>query len=830
MRFDKTWALLIAAILIALSMVSGCKPADNPGPSPTETPSETEAPSFDPDTFEIPEKLENLIPDPTFSTSTEGWTFEGAVAINTGVSRNKKDDKSVRFTGFGYALFKASNVPAGKYTLRYFLYDKGPVRQADMVVFVNGQRKLSMSYNQRGWWSEYATGAFDVPEGASVSIKLTVDGGEGLVVDLDEVYLLKVPYDIPEPVAGENPVSRLVKREDGTYYIEVHGKPFLWRGAHASDSVVEDVNILARKIKEAGYNVFTRGVHWRTVQPTAAPQYDFSVIDAIIRAANENDMYADIVWAGSMFCGNTHTATPGIRGLHDVHAKDPVTGLCEQKAIDKQGKDLMCMADFANEKLLEIEGRVFKALIDYIAEKDTERRIISIQIENEPAESIYNSKSLTFENLARHINYLGKIVKESDHPMIVRVNHGFGNAAHFIFNTPYIDMNGTDPYWDNIGIINRSVKDTFNSRIGHLSENGGYENSSAQLASAYAMNGYVAIYPVGPDTYWNRPGLYGPNFEVLSLTERIRDLNLAAEKITPVLARAPYNAKAAFNTSDSGVISNPVEVKKLNGIAVRMEALEANGATGIAVVEGNYVYCIADRAAFFSVFGEGVKTYTGAFNEDGVFVADKELRLQDAKDGSFRAEYTPQTAIRFEFSKAVEPDPNTVPEPPKLDVESIPAIDAPIGENLIRDPSFETGIENNWTVTTDYQVLWTQNPGSIPDGGGEYAVNFWNDSVARGNTTMTYDVGVVPKGTYVFDFMMRGKYGEGDLKVQIIANGSVYLEHVINPTDVYEKYSLPEIRFDQKAKVRIAFVIKLSGQTNAGWSYMDLVNFRRVSD
>lgn len=164
-----------------------------------------------------------------------------------------------------------------------------------------------------------------------------------------------------------------------------------------------------------------------------------------------------------------------------------------------------------------------------------------------------------------------------------------------------------------------------------------------------------------------------------------------------------------------------------------------------------------------------------------------------------------------------------------IDVSSLPAIAAPLQQNIIEDPSFETGIENHWNVTTDCQVLWSQSDGAIPDDGGAYAINFWNDSAARGNTTMYYDAGIVPQGTYTFDFMLRGGgYMDGDFKVQIFGNGNVVKELDIIATDSYTKYELQDIVFSDKAKVRIVFTIKMSEGTNGGWAYMDLVNLQRV--
>lgn len=777
--------------------------------------------------YKMPDKLENLVADSGFAHSTDGWILDGAVARQAGNSRSATDDYSLKFTGFGYALYKFKDIKPGEYTLRYFLYDQGNVKRAEMAVFVNGVQAALIDYCKRHWWQEFATNSITVPENAEVSIKFTADG-ENFSLDLDEVCFIKLPENAnPEPFNSGNAVSRLVKREDGSYYMQVNGQPFLWQGAHAvSNSDATDDQLVA-KVKEAGCTVFSYPLYWNKIQPEATEEYNFSELDAVIALAEKYDIYVDIVWAGAGYCGNSIHTPEYIKNLHSVHAKDN-NGKCEQMAIDNEGKQFLCICEYGNEQLIKLESKVISAIMKYLAEKDVNKKVISIQIENEAAESLYNSVSLDYTDLAKHIDALAKVVKESEHSMLVRINQGFGSAPHFVFNTKYIDFNGTDPYTDNIYYIQRTVSDSFNSRIGNLSENGGFDTTTAQLGIAYSNSGYVSIYPVDRDVYWDRPGLYGENFTVLEYTTDITNLNKAVSKMSGKIALAPTDSKASFNTATSGKLSDASDTKKVGKANIRFETMESNGAVGIALVEGNSIYCVADKASYFSVYGTQVKAFICEPDSDGNLKETKEIKAADATDGSFRAEYTEGTVLKLTVESYTEPTEGLKPNDPVIDVSAIDPIDAPIGKNLVSNSSFENGLEE-WKTATTGEVNHVSSVGCAPDGGGTHSVNFWNESVARGSTTFSYNVGVVPAGTYDFGFTVRGgNYGDKDFKAVVFANGVELTQKYVKDIDgnSFAEQILSGIELKEKTKIKIAIVLEC--QIDGAWSYMDLVTFKRT--
>ena len=622
--------------------------------------------------FKVANKLENLVADGRLDKGGIGWIFQGSASVFTGFSRNHTDNACIRFTGNGSAEYSLTNVAGGQYSLRYFLYDRGPVKKSDMSVTVNGQQEVLFHLTPRGWWSEYASGAVSVPDNASVIIRMDVEGSadnvigtdrtfeysgtedmkseRDICVDLDEIEFLKIPYTIPEPEETLSYVSRLAKRLDGTYYMEVDGKPFLCRHAHAYDLHVRDMRVRVQKLKEAGFNTFSMGMDWRHCQTNAdqsdLDNIDFSHIDEVVHIAEELDMFICFGFSGAGNCGILKSAPNYILKDHTLHARDPITGECHQKANAKDGSDRMCLADYGNPRLMELEGNVVKRVIDYINEHDPNNRIIMFKLENEPLEAIYGCKAKYQEDVARHIDYLARIIKQSKRSMLVYANHGFGNAAHFIYNTPYIDFNGTDPYTNSLSAINKILKDPFNSRIACLAENGGYDNSSAQLAAAYARDGFVSPYPIGPDTYWNRPGLYGYDFEkdefvILELTKKIMSINNSCDKISEILIKQPYNMKASFNTEDCGMQQDYCGTKQLGDIKVTMKTDAGKAIAGIAVSHGHEVYCAADDDCVFTLDHPLLSAETGVY-KNGCWISQQSLTIENNK-----VSYPQNSAVRL---------------------------------------------------------------------------------------------------------------------------------------------------------------------------------------
>ncbi len=601
-----------------------------------------------------PDKYENLVEDPLFENGLGKWQITGDGKVSSAYKRYKGVGNSIRFTRSGTATYVIENVKEGQYAFRCFLHDRGKAGDTTISVYVNDEVVYSQKALTYWWWIEYASDLLFVPDKAQVKIVIDVKTEERIDLAIGEVQFLHIPYAIPEPVSAENPVSRLVKRSDGTYYMEIGGKPSLHRTVQVPDpSDAEYFENAVKNIKAAGFDSFTVWVKWKNIQRHSydTEKFDFSLVQRIIDMANKHDMFVDIIWTGSHMCGNVNSAPVWIQYDHFLHSKDPETGECE-KLNNSNSKNPIhdyCIADFGNETLLEYESAAISKLMDYLAENDTERRIVVIQIENEVSHTIYNSKRQTFEMAVKYINALAKIVKESKHPMITRVNNGMGNSASFIFNTPYIDINGPDTYSDGIALSDLMSGNTFNARVPHIAENEGVDNATSHNIVTFLKGGCMWIYPATYDHYHDKPGLFDDGFVWTEHTYKISNLFSAMAKIEGHYVKALHKNKVGFNYLTQTPSTAYNEIKYIDKVGVRMESSSNSAPVGTAMKEGKFVYCIADSECYFSVAGKVKKVTAGYFDDKDDWVVEQVIEAENT-NGESRVKYRTGTAIRFELS------------------------------------------------------------------------------------------------------------------------------------------------------------------------------------
>ena len=809
---------IVLALLMVLSVFAGCKDKEPAKNEKVEKP------------FKIAKTLTNLVENGRFETDTNGWILKGGAKHTTEKSRNSTDTGSLVIEGEGAASYVASDVKPGKYQLRLYTYDMVAHNSIEITVFVNQAPIQRIVVYPRGYWIEYVSNIIEIEEKSEISFRVNAFGASGKLI-VDEVQLLLIPYDTPEPVTGENPVSCLRKREDGTYYIEVNGNPTMFNFVHLYDEHKKySLDEMAAKAKEAGYNCFipaiTHGFFWRDVQPNFTSTPDFTKLNEILEVAEKYDMYVDLQWYGIGYGASTEGAPTFVKSAHDFHSKKP-DGTCDTYSLGYE----CCIADYGNEKLLETEKKVFKQFIEYIAKKDVNKRIVGIEIECESTEAIYHSHQVTVEKIANYINELGKLVKESAHPMITHVNLGYGMAPHFMFNTPYIDMNGSDPYAANAGVTERLVASRFDTRIPHIMENCGFNNINTHVLKTVAQGGHLSMYPINDNSWNGTNGVYGEDFAYMPWTRKLTALNNAFIASRSVLVTVPLKNLKAFNIETNSASNKYSKIQTVGGYAVRMESRSNADAVGLAFVYKDAIYCIADGDAYFSLFGEDVKVEYGTFDKTGKWTAtDEKIPLQDCKDGSFRADYIGGKVMKLTTKKKVNPSADKKPLDPVIDLSGVTPLDAPIGKNLIGNFSFEESIEDGWVATTMKGCSISRSTVAAGVSDGKYALNFWNNTPTFGATqsNIYYDVGVVPKGEYEFGFTLwGGKYGEGEFRMQVFVNDKLVLDDALTPPERQQKISAT-VKITAKSKVRIAIDIDNKVNLGGGYACIDSVKFQRV--
>ncbi len=820
----KKWLAVWLCFCMLAGLTAGCK---KPDPAPVESTAESwpESPATGPNGQEwVPYKpMINLIPDSTFSKDTEGWEITGNADIMPGKSRNSTDTKSLAFIGEGQASYILENVPAGTYRLSYSAYTAwSAVDALDSVVLVNGEEAARLQMVFMEWWGEYVTPNIQVPEGAKVEIRFAMEGGAEGEAYVDEVMFCRIP-PAEEPYAGENPVSRLVKKPDGTYYVEVNGKPTTLRVSYAADSGGATIDQMASLIKEAGFNTFSYELGWQILMPRGFNTMDFRVVDSLLAAAEKYDMYVQLNWTGVMFCGAMMRTAPVVTTMHDLHSKKPGTDECEVFVFNGAdgNKIEYCMPDLCNKQLLEIEGSSLQKLMDYLADHDTQRRVVGIQLENEAQEGIYQSEVLALDRLAGHMDYLAKIVKESRHPMICYVNSVLG--ASYLYNTKYIDINGTDFYSESIRNLNYKME-TENSRIPIFPENGGQGAAPVVLSVLYANGGHVATYPVAADNYWGRPGLYGSGYSMTSITKSILNINTGVSKLGTVLALALQNQRVAFNHDDNGIVMSPREVKMVGNVPIGFESMRADAPTGIAVCKDNAVYVLADKPVFFTVFAAGASAETGYFDENDVWVKDKDLAVKESGEG-FCVSYTqPGDLVKITCDQPAEEGVlGDLPSPEKPD--SIEP--TPVGVNLLKNYDFAAGL-GEWGLVNSGRNPSYKTEGAVS---GQY-IEQWIDSKVSGYFSVYQDLGWLNAGTYTLTYTISTQPAMGDVPsagfAHVYVNGELAFQ--ADPSQIrtgMQTYTLGNILLSDDAQVTVVIGVNHTQEKMGNHFKIDMASFTK---
>lgn len=627
-----------------------------------------------------PEKeIENLVADGEFANGGKDWILEGDIALSDKESKGNFDSRSLVFTGEGKALYTIKDVEPGTYSLRFFLKGQGEVPPAEMTVQVDGKGVAKIPYTPFEGWFEYASGAIEVSKKGVVTLILQVksenasssgnfsttskdvssqSGGmaqaesvkETFRLFLDGVRFLKLPQGAnPEPVAGDDPVSFLAKREDGSFYMNVNGAPYLYRRVDIG-FIDDNFEQSVARAAEAGFEVFTVTLPWKDVQSTNNENsLNFDKIDVVLLAAERNNIRADIVWAGSSYNGTVELAPLWLQYDHTLHSKGE-KDKCETILTGRNANEKQCIADFGNKKLLEYESKAIKGLIEYIGSKDVDRRIVGIQLQHNPAIAFYASRVQGYEAAARYLDELGKIIKDSDRPMLVRVNSPEGLAPHFAFNTQHIDFNVCEVNSQSMALILTRF-DSYNSRVPALFAGAVYGNTSSQIVASYLKGAAISLKLKDIEALGQDEEDYRETAEYRS----IRNLNFAAAKVEGPLVLATNEQKTGFNYSIDKPLNFLNEIKECSGVFIKCQNLNGNAPVSIAFVNEGAVYSISDSMAYFSVYGTLGTASVGSFTRQGAWTDGEVLLLNDNLDGSFGAVCGEGQALRIQVVNSGKP-------------------------------------------------------------------------------------------------------------------------------------------------------------------------------
>jgi hypothetical protein len=154
----------------------------------------------------------------------------------------------------------------------------------------------------------------------------------------------------------------------------VHDRPFVSLGIQLDHlyKTIEDFEPYIAHAAKMGCNTVFFPIMWRGFEPEEG-KIDFSVLDHVLGRARELDVYVSLLWFGTNQGGTANPAPKWLRENTAVY----------RPIMDEQGKEQKklcprCPATLAAEK------RALEAMLEHLHLADPDRRVIFLQVENEP--------------------------------------------------------------------------------------------------------------------------------------------------------------------------------------------------------------------------------------------------------------------------------------------------------------------------------------------------------------------------------------------------------------------------------------------------------------
>jgi hypothetical protein len=154
----------------------------------------------------------------------------------------------------------------------------------------------------------------------------------------------------------------------------VDGKPFLMLAGELRNSTTSSLEFMKPvwpKLVALHLNTVLAAVQWELLEPKEG-QFDFTLVDAQIHAAESDNLRLAFLWFASWKNGASSYPPIWVKGNTDRFPR--------AKRKDGSSTDTLSTLSAAN---VEADSRAFAALLRHVKEVDTHRRVILIQVENE---------------------------------------------------------------------------------------------------------------------------------------------------------------------------------------------------------------------------------------------------------------------------------------------------------------------------------------------------------------------------------------------------------------------------------------------------------------
>lgn len=440
-------------------------------------------------------------------------------------------------------------------------------------------------------------------------------------------------------------VSQFKQHTNGKWYLEVDGKPYLYKAVQTWYPPNGDFETYIQKAAELNYDCLALWVYWRDLEPREGV-YDFSVIDEIIRCAVKSNIRLDLVWGGSNFCDHLDPrfAPEWVYNRTEWLLKDENGVPVEVNGFD-MGK---CWgADPYSEGLFQAEKNILVRLNKHLEQHDKTHRVIMIQLENEiNINGYYGPK----DAILAYIDRLAGELNALPYKIAVRLNiatRKFDKMDPDIDKLKNIYAQGVDTYNPHVSYTRKILTDGNATKFRYVAENGAYENSTSHIVAALCTGAFYSIYRLDYDEVWDRPGAYGPNWEILPVTLKLRKLNQSLNKLKTVITLASPENMAEFNTQDGMPDLFYYGCKVLGGHNICFSPRNSS-AVGFAVYDNGFIYLMADGDATWYFDTIPASCEDGYLDEGEVWRCTRTLEPRTANE-KFALDFPGGGCVRVQF-------------------------------------------------------------------------------------------------------------------------------------------------------------------------------------